>query len=102
MKTLPEIELNQQQAESKDRIRDILKAKADVIVDRIAGKLASKSDAELFGQTEFEIRDLVHQLGAESLDIAVEDRKKTDTRAVVSSVPNARATADSIRTDPAK
>ena len=43
---------------------------------RIAKMLASKDDSELFGQTEFDLRDRVHQLGARSLEAAVAERQK--------------------------
>jgi hypothetical protein len=50
------------------------------LVERLARLLLSKGDAELFGQTEFEVRDLVHLLGAGAYD-AVLAEKKTATKA---------------------
>ena len=43
---------------------------------RIARLLVSKPDRELFGQTEFELRDRVHQLAAKSLEAAAQERQK--------------------------
>ncbi|MCC7084241.1 MAG: hypothetical protein IT427_04455 [Pirellulales bacterium] len=43
---------------------------------RIAQLLASKADRELFGQTEYELRDRVHHLGAKSLEAAADERQK--------------------------
>ncbi|MCC7086651.1 MAG: hypothetical protein IT427_16755 [Pirellulales bacterium] len=43
---------------------------------RIARLLASKPDSELFGQTEYELRDRVHHLGAKSLEAAADERQK--------------------------
>jgi hypothetical protein len=43
---------------------------------RIARLLASKPDRELFGQTEFDLRDRVHQLAARSLEAAAQERQK--------------------------
>jgi hypothetical protein len=43
---------------------------------RVAKLLASKSDGELFGETEFELRDRLHRLGAASLERAAEQRQK--------------------------
>lgn len=43
---------------------------------RLAELLASKADAQLLGKTEFEVRDLVHRLGATALQTALEGRKK--------------------------
>jgi hypothetical protein len=43
---------------------------------RIAKMLANKPDRELFGQTEFELRDHLLQLGARSLEAAAQERQK--------------------------
>ncbi len=41
------------------RIYDILKAKVESDLMAVARLLASKSDSDLFGRTEFEVRDRV-------------------------------------------
>lgn len=43
---------------------------------RIARLLASKENHELFGRTEFELRDRVHELGARSLEAVADERQK--------------------------
>ena len=43
---------------------------------RVAKMLASKSDGELFGQTEFALRDRLLHLGAQSLEAAAQQRQK--------------------------
>jgi hypothetical protein len=43
---------------------------------RVAKLLASKADRELFGETEFELRERVHRLGAASLEEAAKLRQK--------------------------
>jgi hypothetical protein len=43
---------------------------------RMARLLASKADSELFGATEYEVRDRVHELGAKALEIAANERQK--------------------------
>ena len=48
---------------------------------RLAELLASKADPQLLGKTEFEVRDIVHRLGATALQTALEERKKGGTRA---------------------
>ena len=58
------------------RIEDILKAGALSEIRSIARLLASKSNRELFGETEFQIRDAVHKLGALGIDAALSERKK--------------------------
>lgn len=45
-------------------------------IQRIAKLLASKSDADLFGKTEFELRDLVHELAAEALQTRANPSEK--------------------------
>jgi len=42
--------------------------------------LASKKDSEIFGQTEYEIRDSVHKLGAHAIETALQERKKRGTK----------------------
>lgn len=55
---------------------------------RMCCLLASKKNGELFGQTEFELRELVHRIGATTLEAAAnERRKKGGTWAAVSPAP---------------
>lgn len=76
MRALPEIELTPEQAEEAGRIADILSAKAQVTVRYLSQLMASKANGQLFGETEFLMRDAVHRLGAEGIDIALHERKK--------------------------
>ena len=43
---------------------------------RIAVLLGSKGNSELFGKTEYELRDRVHDLGAKALEAAADERQK--------------------------
>ena len=43
---------------------------------RIAVLLGSKGDGELFGKTEYDLRDRVHDLGAKALEAAADERQK--------------------------
>lgn len=43
---------------------------------QLARLLASKSDGQLLGQTEFQLRDALHGLGAKTLETALNERKK--------------------------
>jgi hypothetical protein len=71
--------LDPQQQEEAERIyQTLLKAAATDLRD-IAELLASKPDHQLLGRTEFEVRDLVHALGAKALQTALEGRKKGGT-----------------------
>lgn len=65
----------EQQAEAErilERMRPVFEAEAK----RIATLLASQDDAHLFGQTEYELRDRVHALGAAALEAAAAERSK--------------------------
>ena len=48
---------------------------------RLARLLAAKPDNKLLGQTEYEVRDAVHRLGASALQAALDERKKGATKA---------------------
>ncbi len=66
------LELNAEE----QRIYERLEALADEELRRMAKALAGKSDAQLFGKTEFELRDRVHALGARALEAAADERQK--------------------------
>lgn len=76
---MDEFKLTAEQELEAARIEDILKAQAAVEVKRIARLLASRSNRQLFGETEFQIRDAVHRIGARGLEAAVLERKKGGT-----------------------
>jgi hypothetical protein len=42
--------------------------------------LASKPDSEILGQTEYQVRDAVHRLGAQAIELALAERKKRGTK----------------------
>lgn len=76
----PEIELTTEQELEAAQIEDILNASSRASVRYIARLLASKPNRELLGETEFQIRDAVHRLGAEGIDAALHERKKRGTK----------------------
>jgi len=43
---------------------------------RIARLLADKDDSNLFSQTEYDLRDRVHALGAKALETVADERQK--------------------------
>jgi hypothetical protein len=53
-----------------------LKEATDADLRRMAKLLTVKSDKDLFGKTEFDLRDRVHDLGAKALEIAADERQK--------------------------
>ncbi len=86
----------EQQAEA-ERIYQILKARTDADLRDLAELLACKEDHQLFGATEFEVRDRVHRIGAQAFTTALQERKKRGTKApaaaarVASKRPNSSA-----------
>jgi hypothetical protein len=45
----------------------------------LSALLATKTDATMFGATEFQVRDLVHAIGAKAIQAAVDAQKKRAT-----------------------
>ena len=78
-------------AEAK-RTFEVMKQATEGDLWRIACLLAGKRDDQLFGRTEFEVRDEVHRIGAKAIQTAVEGRKKRGTKVPVSSASNAMPT----------
>ena len=77
-----------QEAEAR-RIYDALKHSADAELLALARLLASKADGEIFGATEFQVRDAVHRIGAKALEAALDGRKKGGTTAPAGPAPAA-------------
>ncbi len=76
---MDEVVLTPEQEAEAERIEDNLKAAAAVEVRWVARLLASKDNRELFGETEFQVRDAVHRIAARGMDAAVAERKKRGT-----------------------
>ena len=72
--------LTQEQAELSDRIFHSLRQAAEADLRNLADLLASKPDRQLLGHTEFEVRDLVHKIGAKAFETALDERKKGATK----------------------
>jgi hypothetical protein len=68
--------LPEEQARRAEELYESLRAAADSDFRAIAELLTSKSDGQLFGATEFELREMVHRVGAKALQTAVTQRKK--------------------------
>jgi hypothetical protein len=66
------LELN----EEEQRIYELLGKVCDEELRRMAKVLAGKADSQLFGQTEFDLRDRVHALGARALEAVADRRQK--------------------------
>jgi hypothetical protein len=72
--------LTAEQAESAERIFQSLQQAVASDLRSLAELLASKPDRQLLGQTEFEVRDRVHKIGAKAIETALNERKKGGTK----------------------
>lgn len=72
-------ELTTQQEAEAQRIAAVVLEASRKDIEAMARLLASKPDRELLGQTEFQIRDLCHKIGATAIETALEQRKKGGT-----------------------
>jgi hypothetical protein len=68
-----------EQADLAERLYQTLRQAADSDLRGLAELLATKPDRQLLGQTEFEVRDRVHKIGAKAFETALDERKKGGT-----------------------
>ena len=71
--------LTPEQVEQAERIYQSLRQAVESDLRSLAESLASKPDRQLLGQTEFEVRDRVHKIGARAIETALNERKKGGT-----------------------
>jgi hypothetical protein len=76
----PDPDLTPEQNADAERIYLALREATDDEHRRLARLLACESDARLLGQTEYEVRDLVHRTGAKAIQAALDGRKKGGTK----------------------
>lgn len=76
LRSKPSIELDEEQEAEAQRIYERLQGAFDEELKSMARLMASKANHQLFGQTEFELRDRVHELGAKALEVAADERQK--------------------------
>jgi hypothetical protein len=72
----PNVSLNEEQEAESQRIYERLRGAFDEELKTMARFMASRPNHQLFGQTEFELRDRVHELGARVLETAADERQK--------------------------
>jgi len=72
-------ELTPEQEVQAGQIEEVLLEQSREEIQKIARLLASKENKDLLGDTEFQVRDLLHQIGNRAVDVTLEARKKTDT-----------------------
>jgi hypothetical protein len=74
------LELTPEQEAEAQRLADSIAVKTKEELLQITRLLVSKKDHDLVGETEFEVRDLVHKIGARAIETAVNERKKRGTK----------------------
>ena len=89
----PELEAKAQELVAR------LRPQAESELLALARLLVSKQEQELFGETEFQARDIVHRIGAQAFETYLAE-KKTATTARESSVPTASKEPSSKATAP--
>ena len=75
----PKVELTPEQEAEAQRLANSIAIKTKEELLQITRLLVSKKDHEIFGETEFQVRDLVHKIGARAIETAVNERKKRGT-----------------------
>jgi hypothetical protein len=87
----PELEVKAQELLAR------LRSQVDDELLALARLLVSKADRELFGDTEFQVRDIVHRLGAKAYETHLA-QKKTATPVPASSARTANKVRNSMGT----
>jgi hypothetical protein len=78
---MADMQLTPEQEAEAQRLAERVMTRTREEVLEITRLLVSKPDREIFGRTEFEIRDRVHKIGAHAIETALQERKKRDTKA---------------------
>jgi hypothetical protein len=86
---MPRPDLTPEQQADADVLRQHLTAAVAAGIDGLAELLATRTDRDLFGATEFAVRDAVLAIGAKALQAAADLRKKRATTAPPAPVPAA-------------
>jgi hypothetical protein len=77
------------------RIHDVVLKALDKDIWQLAQFMVTRRDDQLFGETEFTLREKALRMGAQALQATVNDRKKRATKAAASCAPIAGRTLDS-------
>ncbi len=86
---MPDAPLTPDQQREADQFAALFLKVAQREAQRFGELLATRSDSQLLGRTEFDLRTLVHRLGAAVLEAALDEREKGGTPGPPSSAPTA-------------
>lgn len=73
------IELTAEQEAQVEELTTLISEAIAADVRRIARLLVSKDTRHTFGATEFELRDIVHRVGAKALEASLAQKKTATT-----------------------
>lgn len=90
----------EQRESRRAAILSTLRNDAERILERMADELAKLPEDKSFGQIEYDLRDLAHELAAAAHRAGLDAGKKRATKAPVSFVPPAGTTPASSSTGP--
>lgn len=76
----------------------LLRPNAEHVLRQMAERLVDLPDGQAFGQVEYDLRDLAHDLAAASHQAGLQAGKKRATKAPASSAPTAGTTPASSNT----
>ena len=69
----------EQEAHAQELAKVVLEAMEQDVL-QMTRLLASKPDHQVLGQTEFQVRDIVHQIGAKAIQAELDARQKKATK----------------------
>ena len=84
--------LTAEQSEEVQRVHDVMLKAMEQEIWRMAEFMVTRRDDQLFGETEFALREKALRMGAQALTATVNDRKKRGIRGAASSVPTVAKT----------
>ena len=90
MERLQSLALTAEQEAEAERIEQAIVQASRADIRAMARLLAGKPDREILGETEFQLRDLCHHIGAGAMESALAERKKGGTKGPASSARTAR------------
>jgi F420-0:gamma-glutamyl ligase len=96
---MPTTSLTPEKEQAAQELAARIRSAVDDDIVQLARLLVSKAEDQIFGQTEFEVRDIVHRVGAAALQTQLA-QKKTATAAAASTAPTAAAPPASMATAP--
>jgi hypothetical protein len=77
---MSKIVLTAEQEAEAQRLAALVGQKVQEEILQMYRLMVSKPDSQLLGQTEFDIRERVHKIGAQVIETALRERKKGGTK----------------------